>query len=141
MGERSYFGDLFRSQVLHDVNASQRIAQHAEERATGTGAYAGLVVPQYLIDQAALIARAGRPFANSVTSLELPEQGMSLLLPRETTGSSAAVQTAENTAVSSTDEVWANVTLPVATIAGQATPSRQSLERGAPGSTSWSSKT
>lgn len=132
-GERSYFADMYRSEVLHDVGAGQRVAQHMAERSTGSSAYAGLVPPEYLIEQAALVARAGRPFANSILSLPIPDQGMSLLLPRSTTGSSAAVQATENSTVSATDEVWANVTLPVATIAGQATPSRQSLERGAPG--------
>ena len=65
--------------------------------------------------------------------LPLPDQGMSLILPRGTTGVSAAIQATENSSVSSTDEVWANVTLPVATIAGQQIVSRQSLERGTPG--------
>lgn len=132
-GERSYFSDMFRSQVLNDVGASQRIAQHNAERAAASTAFAGLVPPQYLIDQAALVARAGRPFANSVLSLQLPDQGTSLIVPRGTTGASVASQATENTAVSSTDEVWQNVNVPVVTVAGQATPSRQSLERGAPG--------
>jgi HK97 family phage major capsid protein len=132
-GERSFFSDLFNAE-RGDVNARQRITEfQSEQRSTTTSSFAGLVVPQYLVEQAALIARLGRPFANSVQSLQIPEHGLSLLVPRGTTGASAAVQSTENTAVSLTDEVWANVTLPVATIAGQAQPSRQSLERGAPG--------
>ncbi len=133
-GERSYFADLFRSEVLHDVGASQRIAAHrGEARALTTGGLAGLVPPTYLIEQAALVARAGRPFANSVTQLPIPDSGMSLIVPKGTTGAAVASQATENTAVQNTDEVWTNVTLPVATIAGQAQVSRQSLERGAPG--------
>jgi HK97 family phage major capsid protein len=58
---------------------------------------------------------------------------MSFIIPRGTTGASAAVQATENSAVSSTDEVWGNLTVPVATVAGQQDVSRQSLERGTPG--------
>jgi HK97 family phage major capsid protein len=54
-------------------------------------------------------------------------------VPQGTTGASAAVQATENAAVSNTDEVWGNVTVPVCTIAGQQDVSRQSLERGTPG--------
>jgi HK97 family phage major capsid protein len=61
---------------------------------------------------------------------------MSIIIPRGTTGSTEASQATENTAVSSTDQVWANLTVPVVTIAGQAPVSRQSLERGAPGTDS-----
>ena len=44
------------------------------------------------------------------------------------------MQASENSAVSSTDEVWGNIAVPVATIAGQQDVSlRQFLERGTPG--------
>jgi hypothetical protein len=91
------------------------------------------MVPQYLVDQAALVARAGRPFANTCMGLQLPDQGMSLIIPRGTTGAATAIQATENSSVQNTDEVWANLTVPVATIAGQQDVSRQSLERGTPG--------
>ena len=58
---------------------------------------------------------------------------MSLIIPRGTTGASAAIQATENSSVSSTDEVLANLTIPVVTIAVQQDISRQSLERGTPG--------
>lgn len=138
---RSFFADAFAFTFRSDPGARERLEMHGREvqangfteRATTTGSFAGLVVPQYLVDQAALVARAGRPVANSVMSMPLPEQGMTFQIPRGTTGVSAAVQTAENTAVSNTDEVWANVSVPVVTIAGQQDVSRQSLERGTPG--------
>jgi HK97 family phage major capsid protein len=132
-GERSYFADLFNAE-LGDVSARQRMQQfQAEERALSTGSLAGLIVPQYLTEQAALVARAGRPFANTIQSLQIPEQGTQFQVPVASVGASAAVQSSENISVSSTDEVWANATLPVATVAGQADVSRQSLERGVPG--------
>jgi HK97 family phage major capsid protein len=137
----SFFRDAFGAQLMGDPGAQERMQHHFREaevdgftsRATTTGSFAGLVVPQYLVDQAALVARAGRPVANSIMRMPLPEQGMSLLVPRGTTGASAAVQTAENTAVSNTDEVWGNLSVPVVTISGQQDVSRQSLERGTPG--------
>lgn len=133
-GTASFFGDLYRSEVQNDVGARQRLASfQAEQRATTTGSYGGLVPPAYLTDLAALTARAGRPFADSVAHMEIPEGGMSIIVPRGTTGASVAVQATQNTAVSETDQVMTDITLPVATIAGAASVSRQSLERGAPG--------
>jgi HK97 family phage major capsid protein len=141
-GSASFFSDAFRSQFLNDRAAQERLGRHGQEvavegeqeaRATTTSSFAGLVVPQYLVDDYALLLRAGRPAANVVNRLPLPEQGMSLIVPRGTTGASAASQATENSALSNTDEVWANLTVPVVTIGGQQDVSRQSLERGTPG--------
>jgi len=138
----SFFRDAYLSEFKQNRGARERLERHGteviahsemSERATTTGSFAGLVVPQYLVDQAALLQRAGRPFANTCQSLQIPEQGTQFQIPRGTTGASAAVQAAENTSVSSTDEVWANVTVNVATVAGQQDVSRQSIERGTPG--------
>lgn len=141
-GTASFFADAFRMRENQDQEAIERINRHAREvevegemttRATSTGSFAGLIVPQYLVDQAALVARAGRPFANTLQSLPLPDQGTQFQIPRGTTGAATAIQSTENSNVQSTDEVWANVTVPVGTIAGQQDVSRQSLERGTPG--------
>jgi HK97 family phage major capsid protein len=137
-GEAKFFSDAWNAQRGGGA-ARDRIERHAREvevngemteRALNTGGVAGLVVPQYLIDLAAPVLRAGRPLANIVNRHQLPESGMSLIIPRGTTGASTAVQATENSAVSSTDEVWANVTVPVTSIAGQQPVSRQTLERG-----------
>jgi HK97 family phage major capsid protein len=141
-GEASFFADSFRAMQMGDMDAMQRLQRHQaevraegefEERATTTSSYGSLVVPQYLLDQAAPLARAGRPVANIVQRLALPEQGMSVVIPRGTTGASEAVQATQNSAVSSTDQVWQDLTVPIVTIAGQQDVSRQSLERGYPG--------
>ena len=162
-GGVSYLSDLYRMQTWGDIGARERLARHAQEvevearnattyearelrrlegrgaaptretRAVTTSGFAGMVVPQYLTQLAALVARNGRPAANATTRLELPDQGMSVIIPRGTTGASEASQATENTAVSSTDEVWANLTIPVNTVAGQQDVSRQSIERGIPG--------
>lgn len=141
-GDRSFFSDVYRAEQRSDYSARERLVRHQKEcevegelskRALATGGAAGLVVPQYLIDLAAPILRAGRPFLNVCNHNQIPEQGMSFVIPRGTTGASAALQATENSAVSITDEVWANLTVPVVTIAGQAQVSRQLLDRGAPG--------
>lgn len=134
----SFFSDGWAAQ-RGNLDARDRTERHLREvkvhgeiseRAVTSGTFGGLVVPQYLVDQAALTLRNGRPLANVVSRHQLPEQGMNLVIPRGTTGSSAAVQATENTAVSNTDEAWVDLTVPVRTISGQADVSRQALERG-----------
>ncbi|SDM01716.1 phage major capsid protein, HK97 family [Geodermatophilus siccatus] len=141
-GERSgesFVRDAFTSRFLGDTRAGDRLARSQreaadslEQRAVGTSGFAGLVIPQYLVDAAALALRSGRPIANSAAKLPLPEQGMSLIVPKSTTGAGVGSQATEHSAVLNTDEVWANITVPVATIAGQQVLSRQSIERGSP---------
>lgn len=125
--------------------ASQRLARHMDEelveraaagrpltdRAVGTGAFTGLVVPQYLVDEFAPYARAARPFADACRHHDLPPQGMTVNIGKLTTGTSAAVQSSQNTGVSETDSDDTLVSPAVQTIAGQQTVSRQSIERGA----------
>lgn len=136
---RSFFADAFRSEKMGDHAARQRLERHATEvqvhremteRAASTGGFAGLIVPQYLVEWAAPKLRAGRGVANVVTKLPLPAEGMNLVITRGTTGASVDVQATENTAVSDTDEEWTDLTIPVRTIAGQQDVSRQVLERG-----------
>ncbi|MFE4469548.1 phage major capsid protein [Leifsonia sp. NPDC056824] len=141
--ERSFFRDMYGAEYVQDYGARERINKHRiecerdgklagfdrEQRAGTTGGFQGLVPPQYLVDEAALVARAGRPTANVVRHLPLPAEGMSLIIPKGTTGVTEAIQATENASVSNTDQVWSNVTVPVVTIAGQQDVSRQSLER------------
>jgi HK97 family phage major capsid protein len=133
--QTSFFRDLYASQFHHDPSAQGRIARHSSEmdveyRDSSTASFAGLVVPQYLTELAAELARAGRPFANLCTSLPLPSDGMTINISRVTTGSSAAVQATENSAVSETDLDDTLLTVDIRTIAGQQDVSRQALERG-----------
>jgi HK97 family phage major capsid protein len=131
----SFFSDLYHSQVYGDLEATDRLRRHREEMAVehrdGTTAnYAGLVVPQYLTQLAAELARAGRPFADQCTGLPLPADGLTVNISRVTTGSSAAVQAAENDAVSETDIDDTLLTVDVRTIAAGQQLSRQAIERG-----------
>ena len=131
----SFFSDMYHAQVYGDTDAQSRLARHRDEMAVehrdGSSAnYAGLVVPQYLTQLAADLARAGRPFADQCTALPLPADGLTVNISRVTTGSSAAVQAAENDAVSETDIDDTLLTADVRTIAAGQQLSRQAIERG-----------
>lgn len=131
----SFFQDLYNMQFNGDIGATDRIRRHRQEmelenRDGTTANYAGLVVPQYLTDLAAELARAGRPFADQCTGLPLPDDGMTINISRVTTGSSAGAQAAENDAVSETDIDDTLLTADVRTIASGQQISRQAVERG-----------
>lgn len=140
--EHSFLHDLYRSQLLNDPSAAARLERHGHEivadgmistRALTTGGVASFVPPAYLQDEWAELVRAGRPTANLCRAVPLPATGMSVLLPKLSTGTSTAVQSTQNTAVSETDADDTQITASVTTIAGQQTISRQLLERSAPG--------
>ena len=131
----SFFSDMYHAQTYGDPDAQARLARHREEMAVEhrdgtTASFSGLVVPQYLTQLAAELARAGRPFADQCTSLPLPQDGLTVNISRVTTGSSAAVQNAENSAVSETDIDDTLLTADVRTIAAGQQLSRQAVERG-----------
>mgnify|MGYP003627243544 FL=1 len=133
--DHSFFNDVFAAYIVKDRNAEDRINRHQQEmaietRAGDTGSYAGLVVPQYLTDLAAPLARAGRPFADQCRALPLPDSGMTLNISRVTTGATAAVQASENSAVSNTDIDDTLLTSTIATVASAQQISRQAMERG-----------
>ena len=133
--DRSFFSDIYHAQMYGDIAATDRLRSHRaetglENRDGTTGSFAGLVVPQYLTDWAADLARAGRPFADQCTQLPLGDNGMTLNISRVTTGATAAVQAAENDAVSQTDIDDTLLTIDVRTIASGQQLSRQAIERG-----------
>jgi HK97 family phage major capsid protein len=129
----SFLADAFNSK-LGDAEASDRIFRHQkgseEKRDVGTGAFTGLVVPQYLTDLVAEKARAGAPVYNALNKAALPDKGMKVELSRITTGSTTAEQASQNAAVSETDMDDTLLTVNVDTIAGQQDISRQAIERG-----------
>lgn len=134
--EVSFVKDAFSAKFSNDYAAQERLARHTKEeeverRAVGTGNFAGLVIPQYLVDLAAPLARAGRPTADFATNkMLLPPAGMTLNISRMTTGTSTAVQAAENDAISDTNADDTLLTVNVRTIAGQQNISKQAIERG-----------
>lgn len=126
--------------VLNNWNSRDRIERHMREeqvergamleRAAGTGAFAGLVVPQYLTDLVAPAAAAARPFANICNIHELPASGTTVNISRITTATSAAAQASENSTVSETNIDDTLLTETMFTVAGQQTLSRQAIDRG-----------
>ena len=134
--DNSFVKDAFAAKFSNDYAAQERLARHTREeeierRDVGTGNFAGLVIPQYLVDLAAPLARAGRPTADFATNkMVLPPAGMTLNISRMTTGTSTAVQAAENDAISETNADDTLLTVNVRTIAGQQDISKQAIERG-----------
>src|SRR5262245_11918432 len=138
---KAFLSDVLASH-LGDYEARERLARHTSEeraerdgkymdRATGTGAFTGLVVPQYLTDLYAPAVANNRPFADECTTPhDLPEQGMTVNISRITTPSSVTLQASENANVSETDMDDTLLTIPVQTAAGQQTISRQAIDRG-----------
>jgi HK97 family phage prohead protease/HK97 family phage major capsid protein len=136
----SFIHDVI-ARTFGDMDAAQRLAKHQQEertergsnveaRAIGTSALGALVVPQYLTDLVAPLARAGRPTADICNIMPLPAEGMTVEIPRITTGTSAATQATQNTSVSETNLDETTLSVPVITIAGQQTVSVQALSRG-----------
>lgn len=130
-----FLQDAVNAHFRRDPQAEERIARHQREmaveyRASSTSSFAGLVVPQYLVDLYAPLARAGRPFADAVRKHTLPAQGMSVVISRITTGTGVAFQTSQNDAAFSQDPDDTTLTVDVNTIAGQNSVSKQALLRG-----------
>jgi len=130
----SFVTDAFAAYAGSDFGAQERLNRHmveerVERRDVGTGAFAGLVVPQFLTDLVAPFARAGRPLADRARRLPLPDSGMTLSISKVTTGSAVAEQT-EGDAVQETDIDDTKLDVSVKTVAGQQNVSRQALERG-----------
>jgi len=136
-----FIADVLRAQVHGDLDSRQRLERHTVEeyaergdkfveRATSSANYAGVVVPQYLTDLFAGMARAGRPFADAMRHHDLPEIGMTVNIGRATTGTTSATQASENATVSETDFDDTLLTIPVRTAAGSQTVSRQAIARG-----------
>ncbi len=139
-------GERFLSDVtsafLGDFTAAQRLQRHTQEevverggdgflkRAAGTGAFAGYVIPQYLVDMNVGAITPKRPFADVCRKHVLPETGMTVYLSRVTTGTSVDNQSSENSALSETDIDDTLIPVSVQTAGGSQTLSRQAIERG-----------
>jgi len=134
-GPHSFMDDLFRAQIKNDPIATERVNKHhiheVEKRALSTSTFGGLIPPNYLLGMYAKALRNGRVFADQVNHQDLPPTGMSIIIPRLTTGLTAGIQSAENATVATQDIVESDLTVNIRTIAGYSPVSRQSLERAA----------
>jgi hypothetical protein len=137
---RQFLSDVMRSHFGRDFAAEERLARHMQEeqierpeymeRAVGTSAFAGLVVPQYLTELYAPATAALRPLANLANVHRLPPDGMTVNISRITTATSVGLQATEGTAVSETNIDDTLLVENVQTAAGQQSVSRQAVERG-----------
>lgn len=138
-----FLRDVTRMFLFRDIESEQRLVRHMQEERVergqyleraagdaGTGAFAGLTVPQYLTEMYAPKARALRPFADACNQHDLPPDGMTVNISQITTGSTAALQAAEFDTVSATSMDDTLLTENVQTAAGQQSLSRQAIERG-----------
>jgi HK97 family phage major capsid protein len=136
----SFYRDLYNSTFRNDPGANERLERHNREarlneaagyeaRDVGTGAFAGLTVPQYLTDMVAPLAQAAAPTVQICNRHPLPADGMTVNISRITTGTGVAAQSAEADAVNEVDIDDTLLTVNVRTYAGQQDLSRQALER------------
>lgn len=131
-----FLTDALNAQFGWDGDAQARITRYnrevaLERRDVSTANFAGLVVPQYLIDMYAPLARAGRPTADISRKHALPPQGMSVNISRVTTGTATDYQAAENDTATETNIDDTLLTVNVNTIAGMQDVSKQAILRGA----------
>ena len=134
----SFLADLYATTFRAGdyVGAEQRMLRHntevsVEHRDIAVSAMAGVVPPQYLVDQFAPVARAGRPFLNSLNALPLPPDGVSFFIPRGTTGSAAAM-TAEAAGFNEQDMANVDDNPRVELVTAQQDISRTLFMRGGP---------
>jgi HK97 family phage major capsid protein len=138
----SFFADMYAAkegspEARERLHRNQRETLEALQRrgdvTTADPGLSAFVPPLYLGDLWAELPRASRPLADAIGSRLLPGTGMTVTIPRLTTGSSVASQANQLDAVSETDVDGDTITAPVVTIAGQVDVSRQALERTFPG--------
>lgn len=140
-GGPSYFRDLY-SASRGDMDSRERLERSRKlteevrveyrrlelrDGTTGATSFGSFIPPVWLLDRLARKARAGRPVANLIENVG-PPTSTSITIPRITTGSSTAIQTADNAAVSETDIITAQLTRTTATIAGMQDVSLQGVE-------------
>jgi HK97 family phage major capsid protein len=135
-GANSFLSDAIASEFNNSFEAAERINRYNREitlqkRDVGTAQFAGLVVPQYLIDLYANLARAGRPVADICRKHVLPAQGMTVNISRVTTGTAVSYQAAENDTATETNIDDTLLTVNVNTISGMQDVSKQAILRGA----------
>lgn len=124
-GDHSFAKDMVNAFVRNDVSSWERLNRHRSEVAVETRdisrtdtAGGEFVPPLWLTDFFAGLPRPTRVAADLMTKMALPAGTDSINIPRITTGSTVAVQTSDNAALSNTDMVTAAVTAPVQTIGG-----------------------
>lgn len=125
----SYVQDLMRRHFrVEDEDTAERLRRHATEvrtdkefrdlsRTDGNGGY--FVPPLWAMQRFIELARSSRPYANLCPTEMLPPGTDSINIPKIATGTSTAIQTADNAQVEEVDLTDTSVQANVKTIAGQ----------------------
>ena len=132
--KNDFLADAIAAEFGGSYQARDRIARYQREvletRDSGTSNFAGLVVPQYLVDSFATLRRAGRPTLDISVNSALPAQGMTLNIGRLTTGVTSYVQASENSAPTESTPDDTLLTINVNTVASMFDLSKQAVLRG-----------
>jgi len=126
-GDQKQFASRIVDEVRRWGDAPDVEARVNPNTTAGTGGE--FVPPLWLVSQYEPFRRPGRVIANRVPTSPLPPGIGVINVPKITTGSATAIQTANAAAVTSTDIVTTSVSASVNTIAGQEDISLQLLEQ------------
>jgi len=136
----SFFRDLIHARS-GDANAADRLRRNnaetgMETRALGntnaTGGSGGeFAPPGFLVDEYVRLARPGRVTADRFKHGLLPPGVSSVNIPKVATGTTVAVQSTQNTALSQTDLATNSLSSPIVTHGGKQVVSRQLLDQSA----------
>ena len=132
--QNDFLADAIAAEFGGSYEARERIARYQresmEKRDSGTSNFAGLVVPQYLVNDFAPLRRAGRPVLDISTNSALPSQGMTVNIGRLTTGITSYVQASENSAPTESSPDDTLLTVNINTVASMFDLSKQAVLRG-----------
>jgi HK97 family phage major capsid protein len=139
-GPHSYFRDHYLAQRGNGGGAAaERLQRHsafeAETRAVGntnaTGGSGGeWAPPSWVIDEWVNLIRPGRVLANLFRHEDVPAGISSINYPKLLTGTTVALQSTQNTALSSTDPTTGFVQTGFSTIGGKNVMSQQLMDQG-----------
>ncbi|MFD5519094.1 phage major capsid protein [Streptomyces sp. NPDC127066] len=138
--ETSYFLDAYAVTKNNDPSARERLERNSRQVAdqrkqegralsTTNGAGGELVPPLWMESEWVKLARPKRVSADLVQNDGLPAGTDVINLPKVSSGTAVAPQTAQNTAIQNTDMVTTSIAAPVITIAGQQIVSLQLAEQ------------
>lgn len=133
--ENNFLADAMAAEFGGSYEARERIARYQnevriEKRDSGSANFAGLVVPQYLVDEFAPLRRAGRKTLDISNKMTLPPTGMTVNIGRLTTGVTSYVQASENSAPTESSPDDTLLTVNVNTVASMFDLSKQAVLRG-----------
>ena len=137
----SFFRDIVAAgrgdyQAIERLGRNERLAAdngyETLDGSSGATSFGSFIPPAWLVDRVAEKARATRVVPDLI-GITGPPTSNSMTVPRITTGSSTAIQTADNATISETDIVTAQLTRATSTIAGLQDVAVQGIELADPG--------